>query len=100
MNNITKALAEHQLEQVKRDFKLYKSLIEVQKDNIRCFRGTEAAVMSLKIIATLIDMIEDLVKEAKECKKEISQHAEIEPRNKSIKNITIGCGKTYERGKM
>ena len=96
MCNATVELAKYKLEQNRRSYKIYKELIEIQRQLVEEFRGTEFALICLNSIATLVDMIDDLKTEAEEYIEEISQ--DLKTDTEKFEETIRGHGKTIDRG--
>ena len=97
MSNATVELAKYKLEQNRRSYKIYKELIEIQRQLVEEFRGTESAIICLNTIAMLVDMIDDLKTEAEEYTIEMTQEEKTEV--EEFEETIIGHGKTIDRGK-
>jgi hypothetical protein len=101
MSDVNVELAKYNLEINRRAYKTYVELIEIAKELIKDFRGTETAKICYVNISNLTDMLEDLKKEAEEYKRIIGAEEIEEPKEENIKeeNVRVLNGDLYEGGK-
>ena len=76
MSNATTELAKYNLQLNRKAYKTYTDLIEITKNSIKDFRGTELSKIAYINIATLTDILDNLKIEADEYKEIILKDEE------------------------